>query len=208
MPKVTISTARKTLKSLEDRLSAELEMPFVGIAQGEKGVVSGYKSNGQFCRKSVQRVKDIRKMIRQIKLIKNRIARTDNCYYINPKGEMANACRAANARQGKEPLQNKQRLLEALVSQWGEAHQDIEQKNVEIANDALDMAFKKRITVAGKYKKLLEAHVEAHLWHVVAPKDFMRKAEKLDKEIRKTEIEVETALGEIEVKTMIDIPKV
>jgi hypothetical protein len=209
----TISAHRilAELKIIGDRITEAVREPFISYYVGDAGVPNGFKSVEEFQARAEAKWASANDLIKRRNALKKALIASNAVTKVTVAGvEMT----VAEAIDRKDSIDFEKSLLNNLRGQYGNVVNRIEGER-----RILDQKIDKRLEdeAGGKDKKstlteeqedsIVKMVKKRYEPHFVDPIKAVEQIDKMWEVIRNFELEVDTALSEINARTMIEIPE-
>jgi hypothetical protein len=196
------------LKIIGDRIAEASREPFISYYVGDEGTPSGYKSVKEFEEKAKAKWQKVNDLIKRRNVLKKALIASNATTKIVVAGKEMTV---AEAIDRKDSISLETSLFNQLRGQYGNVVNRIEGER-----RILDTQINKRLEDAGGKDKKVTTEDEENIIrmskkryepHFVDPIDAAKVVDEMWEEIRNFELEVDTALSEINARTMIEIPE-
>lgn len=194
------------LKIIVDRIAEATREQFISYRVGEEGVPSGFKTVEEFEVRAAAKWDAVNDLIKRRNALKKALIASNAVTTLDVAGKVMTV---AEAIDRKDSIDFEKALLNQLRGQYGNVVNRIEGER-----RILDQHINKRLEEAGGKDRKLTNDDEENIIkmakkryepHFIDPIHAVDKIDALLKEIRDFELEVDTALSEINARTMIEI---
>jgi hypothetical protein len=205
--KISIHKALSELKTIDNRIQKAINsLTPVGLYRFEEKV-NGITELKEFNEDAKTNYQSLNDLIKRKITLKRAIVKINASTKVSVSGQEMTIAEAINM---KETIFFKKQLYNALEKVYQKAKADMQIKNEEVEVRALEVAKealrKDRVRIGDKdVSTIIKPYMDMHLYSLADPLKIVNELSKLKEEIDNFEIEIDSALSEINAITLIEI---